>query len=243
MGSFQFFASSAPNVTENIYSQLTKGFSEKLKCPLPYAIKNQSQILITFAIELASANLKITHQFIHTMKKVIVASKNPTKIQAAQNGFWEMFPDEAFDFEGISVPSGVSDQPIGDEETYRGAMNRVEAAKLARPDADFWVGIEGGNLKIGDEMEVMAWIVVLSKSHPQLGKARTAGFYLPPRVVELVNEGYELGHADDIVFGVSNSKSTSGSSGLLTDNVMTRNRFYTPAVILALIPFKKPELF
>ena len=175
------------------------------------------------------------------MRKIVVASKNPTKINAALNGFQEMFPNETFEATGISVPSGVSDQPIGDEETYQGAYNRAQGAKTAIPDADYWVGIEGGNIVIDKEMEVMAWIIVLSKT--QMGKARTAGFYLPPRIVELVNEGYELGDADDMVFGVENSKQTGGSSGLLTDNVMTRIRFYTPAVILALIPFKKPRLY
>ncbi|MEL6970781.1 MAG: inosine/xanthosine triphosphatase [Bacteroidota bacterium] len=175
------------------------------------------------------------------MPHIIVASRNPVKVQAALQGFEEMFPEQDFIAEGISVPSGVSDQPIGDEETYQGAWNRVQAAKVERPNADFWVGIEGGNIIHGDDMEVMAWVLVLSKDG--FGKARTAGFYLPPRVVQLVKEGYELGHADDIIFGVSNSKQTSGSSGLLTNGVMDRLRFYVPAVVLALIPFLKPELY
>lgn len=175
------------------------------------------------------------------MKKIIVASKNPTKIQATLQGFQEMFPDETFEIEGVSVPSNVSDQPIGNEETFAGAMNRAKGAQQKIINADYWVGIEGGNIADNGEMEVMAWIIILSKE--RMGKARTAGFYLPPRIVELVNEGYELGHADDIVFGVANSKQTNGSSGLLTNNVMTRIRFYTPAVILALIPFKNKDLF
>lgn len=181
------------------------------------------------------------HPNFDTMKKIIVASKNPVKVQAALQGFKEMFPTETFEAQGISVPSGVSDQPMGNAETFKGAMNRVIGAQQAEPNADFWVGIEGGNIAYGDEMEVMAWVIVLSKD--KMGKARTAGFYLPPKVVELVNQGHELGHADDIVFGVDNSKQTSGSSGLLTDNVMTRMRFYVPAVILALIPFKKADLY
>ncbi|MEL6658600.1 MAG: inosine/xanthosine triphosphatase [Bacteroidota bacterium] len=175
------------------------------------------------------------------MPHIIVASRNPIKVQAALQGFEEMFPEQDFIAEGISVSSGVSDQPIGDEETYQGAWNRVQAAKVERPNADFWVGIEGGNIIHGDDMEVMAWVLVLSKD--SFGKARTAGFYLPPKVVQLVKEGYELGHADDIIFGVSNSKQTSGSSGLLTNGVMDRLRFYVPAVVLALIPFLKPELY
>jgi inosine/xanthosine triphosphatase len=175
------------------------------------------------------------------MKKIIVASKNPTKVQSTLEGFQEMFPNETFEIEGISVPSNVSDQPIGCEETFTGAMNRAKGAQQKIVNADYWVGIEGGNIAENGEMEVMAWIIVLSKE--RVGKARTAGFFLPPKIVELVNEGHELGHADDIVFGVANSKQNMGSSGLLTNNVMTRIRFYTPAVILALIPFKNEQLF
>lgn len=175
------------------------------------------------------------------MPHLIVASRNPVKIQAAEQGFAEMFPNRAFTSEGVSVPSGVRDQPLGDEETYLGAWNRVQAAKAKYPEADYWIGIEGGNIIQEQDMEVMAWVVILSNNG--FGKARTAGFYLPPKVIQLINQGYELGHADDIIFGVDNSKQTSGSSGLLTDGVMNRLRFYTPAVILALIPFLKPELY
>lgn len=175
------------------------------------------------------------------MKKIIVASANPVKIQAALEGFQEMFPGQAFKAEGASVPSNVSDQPIGHEETFDGAFNRANNARKEVPEADFWVGIEGGNIKKGREMEVMAWVVVLNKT--RMGKARTAGFYLPPKIVELVNQGYELGDADDIVFGTDNSKQQMGSAGLLTEGAMDRIRFYVPAVILALIPFKQKALY
>lgn len=174
--------------------------------------------------------------------RIIVASRNPIKINAALQGFQEMWPETAYEVEGVSVPSGVSDQPIGDAETYQGAYNRVQNARKQHPEADFWVGIEGGNIRTSDGgMEVMAWVVVQSRT--QIGKARTAGFYLPQRLIDLIDEGYELGHADDIVFGVDNSKQTTGSAGLLTGGVMHRLRFYVPAVILALIPFKQPDLY
>ncbi len=175
------------------------------------------------------------------MIKIIVASKNPVKIEAALQGFREMFPKETFEAEGVSVASGVSDQPVGDEETYQGALNRVKGAKANYPDAQYWIGIEGGNLHTPHGVETMAWVIV--RSGERLGKARTAGFYLPPKVVELLDQGYELGHADDIVFGVDNSKQSTGSAGLLTGGVMDRLRFYVPAIILALIPFKQPALY
>ncbi|RME92598.1 MAG: non-canonical purine NTP phosphatase [Bacteroidetes bacterium] len=175
------------------------------------------------------------------MPHLIIASQNPVKIAAAKSGFEEMFPDQVFTAKGVSVPSGVSAQPLGDEETYQGAWNRVQGARKLHPEADYWVGIEGGNIINAHGMEVMAWVLI--QSADRLGKARTAGFYLPPRVIELIEQGYELGHADDLVFGVANSKQTGGSSGLLTNGVMDRHRFYVGAVVLALIPFLKPDLY
>jgi non-canonical (house-cleaning) NTP pyrophosphatase len=53
----------------------------------------------------------------------------------------------------------------------------------------------------------------------------------------------ELGEADDVYFGLSNSKQANGAVGLLTGNVLTRASFYEQAVIFALIPFKNPDLY
>ncbi|MCR9066363.1 MAG: inosine/xanthosine triphosphatase [Cytophagales bacterium] len=173
--------------------------------------------------------------------QIIVASKNPVKIEAASKGFQLQFPDSTIQVKGLSVPSGVPDQPIGSDETYQGALNRVMNAKKEFPQADYWIGIEGGNILHDKEMEAMAWVVVASKE--KTGKARTAGFFLPKKIVDLINSGMELGHADEQVFGIQNSKQKMGSSGLLTDNLIDRAELYLPAVIFALVPFKKPDLF
>src|SRR5688572_21158999 len=94
--------------------------------------------------------------------KIIVASKNPVKINAAKRGFEAMFIDTVFDVEGHPAPSGVSDQPMTDAETLQGAMNRAMAAKELRPDSDYWVGIEGGVHETDHGLAERAWIVVCS---------------------------------------------------------------------------------
>ncbi|MFT5168794.1 MAG: inosine/xanthosine triphosphatase [Saprospiraceae bacterium] len=174
-------------------------------------------------------------------KKVIIASKNPVKINAVKIGFERMFPDETFTFEGISVPSGISDQPMTNAETFTGSTNRVTNAKAEVVDADYWVGIEGGIESLEEEMNAYAWIVIKSKD--KTGKARTGTFFLPPKVALLVHQGKELGEADDIVFGQSNSKQQGGALGLLTQNVIDRTSLYVEAVIMALIPFKNKNLY
>ena len=176
------------------------------------------------------------------MKKVIVASKNPVKINATKAAFEKMFPDEEFTFEGVSVGSGVSDQPMSDSETFEGASNRVMNAREAAPEADFWTGLEGGLEEKNGEMEAFAWMVVQSKDG-KIGRGRTATLFLPPAVAELVRQGKELGDADDIVFGKTNSKQANGAVGLLTHDLITRSDSYEMAMILALIPFKNKTLY
>jgi inosine/xanthosine triphosphatase len=172
--------------------------------------------------------------------KIIVASTNPVKIEAARQGFAPMFPDAALDVGGVSVPSGVSDQPMTNAETLRGAYNRADNARTASPEADYWVGIEGGVEDMDGALMAFAWIVVLS--HERSGRSRTATFILPDEVTRLVHEGLELGDADDRVFGRSNSKQQNGSVGILTGDVIDRTAFYAHAVAMALIPFVNPEL-
>lgn len=174
--------------------------------------------------------------------KIIVASKNPVKLNSTLDAFGKMFPDEQFEVQGVSASSGVAEQPMNDSETFLGAWNRVENISKENGDADFWVGIEGGIEDKNSEMEAFAWVVIKSKDN-KFGKGRTGTFFLPPKVSELIREGKELGEADDIVFGRSNSKQENGAVGILTGNVSDRTKYYTEAVIFALIPFKNVELY
>lgn len=175
------------------------------------------------------------------MKKVVIASKNPVKIQAVRQGFTQMFPEEKFNFIETSVSSNVPDQPLSNLETVNGARNRADNAAQEIIDADFYVGIEGGVESVGEEMETFAWVVV--KFLKQYGKARTGTFFLPKKVVELIKQGKELGEADDLVFKRQNSKQQNGAVGILTGDVFDRTRFYAEAVVLSLIPFKNVDLY
>jgi inosine/xanthosine triphosphatase len=174
--------------------------------------------------------------------KVIVASHNPVKIEAVRRGFARIFPDNEFVFEGISVPSGVSDQPMTDADTFHGAQNRARNAAVSLPGAVYYAGIEGGIESGEGGMAAFAWIVIRNAEGKE-GKGRTGAFFLPPEVAKLVEGGMELGDADDVVFGKTNSKQQNGAVGLLTGNVLDRTGYYEQAVILAAIPFRNPELY
>lgn len=175
------------------------------------------------------------------INRIVVASHNPVKLEAVLNAFSRLFPEEEFTVQPASVDSGVSDQPMTDASAREGAINRAKNARAASPQASYWVGVEGGCDYLEGEMVAFAWIVVLGDG--LRGSARTALFRLPQDIQTLVESGLELGDADDRVFGRKNSKQKSGAVGLLTSDVVTRTSLYEQAVILALIPFKNPELY
>lgn len=166
---------------------------------------------------------------------VVVTSLNPVKIEAAREAFLRSFPLYEIQVVPLQVSSGVADQPMSDNETRQGARNRVADARLKVPDADYWVGLEGGLDFIDEHLMAFAWMVV-SSADDRSGEARSATLPLPPEVQELVESGLELGEANDRVFSTINSKQGGGAYGLLTDGLMTREGIYTQTLTLALIP-------
>ena len=58
-------------------------------------------------------------------------------------------------------------------------------------------------------------------------------------VLTLVDQGQELGDANDHVFSTVNSKQQGGAFGLLTNCLYTREGVwvYTEALVIALVPF------
>ena len=167
--------------------------------------------------------------------KIVVASTNPVKIRATAEAFGSMLSDTDIVVDGVSAASGVPDQPMSDEETRRGAKNRALNAMQTVPDADFWVGIEGGIEIIGENLMTFAWIH-LRRGDGRSGEARTVSLTLPPKIRQLIDDGLELGEANDRVFDTSNSKQAGGAFGLLTGGRYTRESVYTEAVTVALVP-------
>jgi inosine/xanthosine triphosphatase len=172
---------------------------------------------------------------------IIVGSKNPVKISCTELAFTEVF-NQGFIVNGVNVSSMVSDQPRGDEETFLGAKNRALNSKSIFPEADYWVGIEGGVAEDALGMNAFAWVYIENKSG-KMGYSKTGVFYLPKAIADLVNSGIELGAADDQFFSKENSKQSGGSVGILTNGVLNREAYYQQAIILALIPIIKENLY
>jgi len=173
--------------------------------------------------------------------KVAVGSTNPVKILSTKQAFQAVWPNEKWMVEGVSVKSGVADQPMSDVESIKGATNRAKRA-LKTLRADFGVGLEGGIQKIGKDYFDCGWVVVIDKNGVT-GIGSSAKVIVPAKMMRFIKRGVELGVACDIVFKSKNSKQENGHFGLMTKNIITRTSGYKDGIVMALVRFIHPDLF
>lgn len=161
--------------------------------------------------------------------KVLVATKNPGKIEGAKQAFEKYFNN--INIEGISVSSDVGDQPIN-EEILQGAKNRVknlkEYAINNNIEADFYVSSEAGITDLlGEWIDINAVVIEDSKGFQSVGTSQ--GFPIPDKYINEIKET-ELGKVMDKIFsGKELGKGKGGISFLTKDEVsridLTRNAF------------------
>lgn len=172
-----------------------------------------------------------------SLGRVAVGSTNPVKIGAARAIVARLSIES--EVSGLAVPSGVPDQPWGDDETIRGALARARAAREAA-DADVGIGIEGGVVESAEgTVRTCAWAAAVTRD----GRESVGGslaMTLPPNVAALVRGGMELGHAMDAITGSHNVKQGPGAVGILTHGLVTRQQAYEAIVAYALAPLLAP---
>ncbi|MAG02970.1 inosine/xanthosine triphosphatase [Candidatus Pacearchaeota archaeon] len=176
--------------------------------------------------------------------KIIVGSTNPIKIEAVK----ETIIDYPFlrdaEVHSYNANSGVSNQPITQDETIKGAMNRAE---LSFRDCNYSVGLESGLMKVSytitGYLEFSACSVFDGMEH-HIGLSQA--FEFPKQVTRLIIEerldaneaAHKTGLTKDKKLG-----SSSGLLGLLTKGKITRKDYTKQAIQMALIQIENPELY
>jgi inosine/xanthosine triphosphatase len=167
---------------------------------------------------------------------VAVGSCNQIKLNAARLGFQLAWPSEYFEFMGVEVQSGVSHQPMSIAETRCGASNRAEHARRKLPDADYWVGMEGGVFQQDDDWFEVGWIHVLDR-HGRGSSGATLTFPVAPIYMRHLLEGCSLNEAIERETGISSIGSSRGFVSLMTHGVIDRTKAYGEATLVALTGF------
>lgn len=175
---------------------------------------------------------------------VRVGSLNPAKVTPVRDVFTAYWPGA--EVEGVAVPSGVPDQPLGEAQTREGAVNRARGALAHAQGTNAWgVGLEGGVLLEGREGRLFGVVAV---AHARAGGvrvevSRTADLRLPAGVAARLRGGEELGPVMDELLGLRDIKRGVGSVGVLTAGRLTRADVWRQAVVLALTPLRAGDLY
>ena len=144
--------------------------------------------------------------------------------------------------QGLNIGPGGDKPPSGDKEISMGAYNRAANSKIAFPEADFWVGIEGGTEEVEGVLRAYAWVVVMDKND-KVGRAKTAVFSLPKQAKGLIDQEIDPENIDNEMNAQSQMRSSRGTVGVLTNGAVEKKDLYRQAIILALIPFVKNDKY
>ena len=171
---------------------------------------------------------------------VAVGSTNPTKIRPVKAVFSKHF--KIVVVKGVSVDSGVDDQPMTDNAMYKGALNRAKTALKKVKGATYGVGIEGGLHKYSYGWFERSLIVIVNNKG-DVGIGSSGGLALPDRIIKKIHAGKTLEEAADELFGTKKVGESIGMFGLMTNKVVTRSSGVAHGVAFALARFLHADLY
>ncbi|MDI9259235.1 inosine/xanthosine triphosphatase [Alicyclobacillus sendaiensis] len=136
------------------------------------------------------------------------------------------------EIECVDVPSGVRAQPLTDEETRRGAVERAKRARRAM-GADLGVGLEGGVEETEHGMMLVNWAAV-AYGDDQVAVGGGLRLMLPDEIAQGIRAGMELGDVMDAWMGTTGLRHGEGAIGALTGGRITRSGMFRDALVCAL---------
>lgn len=125
----------------------------------------------------------------------------------------------------------------------------MKATKPSQMPINFSIALRGYAFSMDSTMDMPAqhpfhsllyleiWYVL---HHPIAIRCYLLGMMMCKQIIE---NGMELGAADDAVFGSINNKRLGGVVGHLSCGVMDREEYYTHAVTLACVPFQNVHMY
>lgn len=167
--------------------------------------------------------------------KILIGTNNKAKTKAVQTVSRTYYPDAQF--ENIEVPSMVSDQPMSQEETRQGAINRAKQLMEFSKDALFGVGLEGGVQVIEGQMYICNWGALVTQEG-DIFTATGAGVPLPQEIAEQLLAGAELGPVMDVYTNRNNIRHEEGAIGVFSNGIVNRSAMFEHIMLLLIGQFE-----
>jgi non-canonical (house-cleaning) NTP pyrophosphatase len=165
--------------------------------------------------------------------KVVLASQAEPKLQAVSKAFQHLNLTLGH-LSGVSASSDINDQPCGDEETARGAHNRLNHAQTLEPGADLYIAIENGVRSDGHDRWFDFGVIMISDG-TKMVTTHSMGLEIPVSVVATVKErGFSTTTIGKILHEQGLINHHQDPHKELTNTLFPRERILTLAVEVGL---------
>lgn len=155
---------------------------------------------------------------------IAIGSTNPTKVQAVKNAL----NNENFRVIPCSALSNVRPQPLSDEETLQGAINRAKDC-LEKTDAALAIGLEGGAVFFQAQVYLCHWGAIVDRDHNTYFSNGPL-ILLPAEFREPLWGGQNLEDIMQHYIGIKGLGAKGGAVGVFTQSNLTREQMMTQIV-------------
>lgn len=170
--------------------------------------------------------------------RILIGTHNRAKTKAVQTISSIYYPEA--NFENKEVPSLVSDQPMGQEETRQGAINRAKQLideLMEDSDILFGIGLEGGVQEIDGQLYICNW-GALATPAGDVFTATGAGVPLPGEIAEQLRGGAELGPVMDVYTNKKGIRHDEGAIGVFSNGLVNRSAMFEHIMLLLIGQFE-----
>jgi len=168
--------------------------------------------------------------------RVSVGSDNPVKVHAVENVMRRIFTD--VHVIPCRTQASVPQEPW-DDEVERGA---IERARRSIGRNDFGVGVEAGIFEHNGLLYDVQFCAVVDKMD-RVTLGHGPGFLYPPSVAAKLREGGTVGEAFHDLYGQERTGRGQGAIGFLTHGLLTRAELTEQAVIAAMVPRIRKDIY
>jgi len=124
----------------------------------------------------------------HNMKKIALGTTSQNKQRILAECLKTMGHNE-YAITPCDVSSGIVEQPLDEETTITGAINRAHNALEVEPDSEFGIGLEAGLIEIGDLGYFLVCVCALLKKDGTIHVGISGKTPLPTEVSKAVKTG------------------------------------------------------
>jgi len=143
-----------------------------------------------------------------------------------------------YEIVGINADSEISDQPLSEDETVKGAVNRARNAFKQVPDADFAVGLEGGLNKVdgANYFLVCGTAIVDNTQKAYIGVG--GQLELPKEVSDRISNNEQFGEA---IREYEAKNKTDQNVAPLVESIISREASFIQAINNAYLSYKNKK--